>query len=256
MLFSGRIIPFDADAARHCAQMGVAARNVGLAAGHGDGYIAATAAARGFTVATRNTVDFETTGVSLINPGTDQQAPAYPSDQVAPSAPSATEIPAAVNRSRALASAVGQSFSARAVARRSALRLHEHVQGTEGPPDAPAPMLPRLAPESSPDQVSDRGSTPRMPIIARTSPAIRATVSRSPACPARRYPGAQRVLDDRECGRNTEVIVQRRLELRQPVPPHDHVRLSSSRTVEELLDLPNPAAASCSAFSEYSSIDR
>ncbi|AGP30080.1 type II toxin-antitoxin system VapC family toxin [Corynebacterium terpenotabidum] len=73
VLFSGRIIPFDADAARHYAQMAVAARNVGRPLAMADGYIAATAAARGFTVATRNTVDFETTGVSLINPGTDQQ---------------------------------------------------------------------------------------------------------------------------------------------------------------------------------------
>lgn len=67
-LFEGRILAFDAEAARQYAQRAVLAR----AAGHGlptpDGYIAAIAAARGFSVATRDVAPFEAAGVSVINP--------------------------------------------------------------------------------------------------------------------------------------------------------------------------------------------
>ena len=67
-LFEGRILAFDTDAARHYAQRAVRAR----AAGHGlptpDGYIAAVAVARGFSVATRDEAPFQAAGVAVINP--------------------------------------------------------------------------------------------------------------------------------------------------------------------------------------------
>lgn len=67
-LFSGRVLPFDQDAARRYAELAVAARAAGRTVPMTDGYIAATAASRGYAVATRNTKDFEATGVGLINP--------------------------------------------------------------------------------------------------------------------------------------------------------------------------------------------
>lgn len=67
-LFSGRVLPFDQDAARRYAELAVAARAAGRTVPMIDGYIAATAASRGYAVATRNTKDFEATGVGLINP--------------------------------------------------------------------------------------------------------------------------------------------------------------------------------------------
>lgn len=66
--FSGRVISFDPDASRaYCALM-TRARNAGLAIGLADGCIAACAAARGLTVATRDTSPFEAAGISVINP--------------------------------------------------------------------------------------------------------------------------------------------------------------------------------------------
>ena len=67
-LFPGRTLPFDADAARRYAHMAVVARAAGSSLSMADGYIAATAAARGFAVATRNIRHFEGTGVEVINP--------------------------------------------------------------------------------------------------------------------------------------------------------------------------------------------
>ncbi|SMX86772.1 hypothetical protein BSP109_02146 [Brevibacterium sp. Mu109] len=46
----------------------MAARAAGRPLSTTDGYIAATAAACGFAVATRNITDFQDTGVDLINP--------------------------------------------------------------------------------------------------------------------------------------------------------------------------------------------
>ena len=69
-LFEGRILAFDTEAARHYAERAMQAR----AAGHGlptpDGYIAAIAAARGFSVATRDMAPFQAAGVAVINPWT------------------------------------------------------------------------------------------------------------------------------------------------------------------------------------------
>src|SRR6218665_2920174 len=67
-LFPGRVLPFDQDAARRYADMAVPARTVGRPLPTVDGYLAATAAARGFAVSTRNVKDFGDTGVELIDP--------------------------------------------------------------------------------------------------------------------------------------------------------------------------------------------
>ncbi len=67
-LFSGRILPFDQEAARRYADMAVIARAVGRPLPTADGYLAATAAARGFAVATRNISHLVDTGVELIDP--------------------------------------------------------------------------------------------------------------------------------------------------------------------------------------------
>ncbi len=67
-LFIGRVLPFDEDAARRYAAIAVAAREAGRPLPVANGYLAATAAAHGFAVATRNTRDFRDTGVELINP--------------------------------------------------------------------------------------------------------------------------------------------------------------------------------------------
>lgn len=66
--YRDRIAPFDLDAARHfavvLAQQVRAGRNPGTA----DTQIAATALARGLTLATRNTKHFEGLGLALIDP--------------------------------------------------------------------------------------------------------------------------------------------------------------------------------------------
>lgn len=70
-LFPGRVLPFDQDAARRYADMAVIARALGRPLPVADGYLAATAAARGFAVATRNIQHFGDTGVELIDPWQD-----------------------------------------------------------------------------------------------------------------------------------------------------------------------------------------
>jgi len=67
-LFPGRVLPFDQDAARRYAEMAVIARALGRPLPTAEGYLAATAAARGFAVATRNIQHFGDTGVELIDP--------------------------------------------------------------------------------------------------------------------------------------------------------------------------------------------
>ncbi|MBE7245787.1 MAG: type II toxin-antitoxin system VapC family toxin [Actinomycetospora chiangmaiensis] len=66
--FSGRILPFDLDASRHYAAFMARARAAGQAIGTADGYIAASATARGFAVATRDTGPFEAAGIRVSNP--------------------------------------------------------------------------------------------------------------------------------------------------------------------------------------------
>ncbi len=67
-LFPGRVLAFDQEAARRYAPMAAEARRAGPSLTQADGFIAATAAARGFGVATRNTRHFADTGVPLVDP--------------------------------------------------------------------------------------------------------------------------------------------------------------------------------------------
>ncbi|WP_068399711.1 type II toxin-antitoxin system VapC family toxin [Kribbia dieselivorans] len=71
-LFHGRVLPFDEDGARRYADMAVTARSAGRPLPVADGYLAATAAAHGFAVATRNTKHLIDTGVELIDPWKDR----------------------------------------------------------------------------------------------------------------------------------------------------------------------------------------
>jgi toxin FitB len=67
-VYEGRILPFDADAARHYAQLAATARKVGRGFPTPDGYIAAIAATHGFAVATRDTGPFAAAGLPVIDP--------------------------------------------------------------------------------------------------------------------------------------------------------------------------------------------
>ncbi|MGG5962624.1 type II toxin-antitoxin system VapC family toxin [Salmonella enterica] len=61
--FSGRTLPVDTAVALRCARLHVPDKR-----GERDALIAATALVHGMAVVTRNVVDFEPTGVSIINP--------------------------------------------------------------------------------------------------------------------------------------------------------------------------------------------
>lgn len=67
-LFSERILPFDLDAARHYANLAVAARTAGKGFPTPDGYIAAIAASRGFAVATCDATAFSAAGLKVLDP--------------------------------------------------------------------------------------------------------------------------------------------------------------------------------------------
>jgi toxin FitB len=67
-MFKDRVLPFDADAAVHYADLAVAARAVGRGFPTPDGYIAAIAASRGFAVASRDAAPYEAARVPFINP--------------------------------------------------------------------------------------------------------------------------------------------------------------------------------------------
>jgi len=67
-LFAGRVLAFELAATQNYAQLMTKARAGGLSIATADGYIAATAAANGMTVATRDTAAFEAAGVPVINP--------------------------------------------------------------------------------------------------------------------------------------------------------------------------------------------
>jgi len=66
--FAGRILPFDADAAVHYAELAAESETKGKIADMADGQIAAIAKLHGVPVATRNIRHFEGFGVALINP--------------------------------------------------------------------------------------------------------------------------------------------------------------------------------------------
>lgn len=61
--FSGRTLPVDVAVARRCARLHVPDRR-----SERDAFIAATALVHGMSVVTRNVIDFEPTGVAIINP--------------------------------------------------------------------------------------------------------------------------------------------------------------------------------------------
>lgn len=67
-LFAERTLNFDSAAADKLAEIAAACEKVGKRALAPDAYIAACAATRGFTVATRNVHHFEHLGVPVINP--------------------------------------------------------------------------------------------------------------------------------------------------------------------------------------------
>ena len=67
-LFEGRTLSFDEPAARAYAVLRASARAAGRAISPADGYIAAVAAARDLTVATRDTAPFEAAGLKTLDP--------------------------------------------------------------------------------------------------------------------------------------------------------------------------------------------
>ncbi|HEX4964814.1 MAG TPA: type II toxin-antitoxin system VapC family toxin [Thermoanaerobaculia bacterium] len=66
--FTGRILVFDEEAARHYGAVMARRRAIGRPLSIQDGQIASIARARGFTVATRNVRDFVECGVEIVNP--------------------------------------------------------------------------------------------------------------------------------------------------------------------------------------------
>jgi predicted nucleic acid-binding protein len=66
--FRGRILSFDDSSARVLAILTVNRRKMGRPVSSFDAMIAAIAISKGAAIATRNTKDFETCGISLINP--------------------------------------------------------------------------------------------------------------------------------------------------------------------------------------------
>ncbi|HEY5855510.1 MAG TPA: PIN domain-containing protein [Aldersonia sp.] len=67
-LFTGRILPYNLAATAYYARLMSEARAAGRAIAIADGMIGATAAAAGFTVATRDRSPFEAAGVPTIDP--------------------------------------------------------------------------------------------------------------------------------------------------------------------------------------------
>jgi predicted nucleic acid-binding protein len=66
--FSERILSFDLAASQSYSELMARARISGKAIGTADGHIAATAAANGLAIATRDTRPFEAAGLKVINP--------------------------------------------------------------------------------------------------------------------------------------------------------------------------------------------
>jgi len=64
------VLPFDADAARHYADLALTARQTGRGLSTADGYIAAIAARWGCTVASRNVSPYRAVGLTVIDPWT------------------------------------------------------------------------------------------------------------------------------------------------------------------------------------------
>ena len=68
--FAGRVLPFDTEAAVNYAELFAARRHAGRPPAMADLIIAAIARARGASVVTRDTGDFEDCGLTLIAPWT------------------------------------------------------------------------------------------------------------------------------------------------------------------------------------------
>ena len=66
--FSGRVLAFDLSASQAFANLMSRAKTLGKAISSADGYIAATASARGLMVATRDTSPFTAAGLKVVNP--------------------------------------------------------------------------------------------------------------------------------------------------------------------------------------------
>ena len=66
--FSDRVLPYDEPAARSYASLQQSRRELGRPLSVEDGMIAAICASRGAGLATRNTKDFESLGIALIDP--------------------------------------------------------------------------------------------------------------------------------------------------------------------------------------------
>lgn len=66
--FAGRVLAFDLDTSKSYAELMARAKAEGRAIAMADGYIAATAAAHGFIVATRDTSPYQSGGIEVINP--------------------------------------------------------------------------------------------------------------------------------------------------------------------------------------------
>jgi hypothetical protein len=64
----GRVLPFDSAAARAFAEIAAKRRGLGRPIGEFDAQIAAIAASRGASVATRNVDDFTDCGIAVISP--------------------------------------------------------------------------------------------------------------------------------------------------------------------------------------------
>lgn len=71
--FADRVLAFDLDTSKIYADLMAQARARGQAIAKADGYIAATAAAHGLMVATRDTSPFQAVGLSVINPWEETQ---------------------------------------------------------------------------------------------------------------------------------------------------------------------------------------
>ncbi|HQT85664.1 MAG: VapC toxin family PIN domain ribonuclease [Acidiphilium sp. 37-64-53] len=67
-IFTRRVLPFDLEASRAYADLMSKAKTAGQAINMADGSIAAIAAARGFSVASRDVAPFHAAGIPVINP--------------------------------------------------------------------------------------------------------------------------------------------------------------------------------------------
>ncbi len=69
-MFAGRVLSFDLAASQAYAELMAKARSEGRTIPVSDGYIAATAAANGMMVATRDTAPFKAAGLKTVDPWT------------------------------------------------------------------------------------------------------------------------------------------------------------------------------------------